>query len=45
MKTFGQFIDYIIKDPDIYMNYFIKKKKFQENFMITVSMKNGQMQL
>jgi hypothetical protein len=38
---YGKFIDYIIKDQDIFMIYFIRKKKFQENCMNIVYKKNG----
>ena len=35
-KALGGFGNYIINDQDMYMNYFIRKKKFLENYQNTV---------
>ena len=45
MKIIGIFIKFIIKDHDLFMNFFIKKKKFQKNYTIIVYKKNGLMQI
>ncbi len=38
---YGKYGNYIIKDLDMFMIYSIEKKKYQENYMNIVLMKNG----
>ena len=41
MKTIGTSINFTIKDPDTFMSFFTKKKKFQRSYTIIVYRKNG----
>ena len=44
LRQYGKYTNYIIKDQNIFMNYFTSRKKFLETFMNIALEKNGETQ-